>query len=232
MPMTLVDWFRAFDTFAPKKDLALLKEGVAAGHRDAQDEWGMTALHLCVASGWVEGMRALLAAGAATELRYHRTGETALYTAVQEKSEPAVRALLEAGADADGANYWGKTAREWASSKGLEHLFASIPKKAVTMPAPRIQNAEHLADHYHPKFKIPKRAERESLGVGQAVDVHVHGPKKPAVKVRIRERRGQGAATVYLAHLDPADQDTNLPAGTAQVTFGPEHVATVYLQRP
>ncbi len=183
-------------------------------------------------AGTRRDIRALLEAGADTELRYYRTGETALYTAVQEKNEASMRALLEAGANPEGANYWGKTPREWAALKGLAHVFASIPQGTVTMPTPRIQNAEHLADHYHPKFKIPKRAERESLAVGQAVDLHVHGPKKPAVKVRIQERRGQSETTVYIARLDPPDQDTNLPAGTTEVTFGPEHVATVYLKRP
>ncbi len=230
--MDVAAWLRLFDTFAPTKDLARVKASLGSGHLDAQDAWGMTALHLSVASNWLEGTRVLVEAGANTELRYFRTGDTVLFTALQEKNDAAVKLLLEGGANPDAANYWGKTPRDWASTAGLPHLFAGVPQRAAALPEPMVQNAEHLADHYHPRFKIPSRKERETLVVAQAVDVHVLGPKKPAVKARIRERVGQGELTRYRAALDPQDQETNLSPGTSELSFGPEHVATVYLNRP
>lgn len=229
--MDLATWFRMFDPFAPSKDIVGLKAGVVAGWLDAQDEWGMTALHLAVMIKWTEGVRALLEAGANTEVRYRRTGHTALFSAVQEKNEALAQTLLDGGADPDAQNYWGLTPRSWAATSGLGHVFENIVVRSSPTPEPVIQNAEHLADHHHPRFKIPKRKERESLVVGQAVDVHVLGPKKPAVKVRIRRVDGEGATVKYTAALDPPDQDTNMKPGTTEVTFGPMHVATVYLKR-
>jgi hypothetical protein len=224
-------WFSIFDVFGGTRDLARLREGMTGPFRDAQDEWGMTGLHLCVSMGWLEGVQELLRAGADTELRYYMAGTTALYTAVQDRNEAIVRALLEGGANPDAANYYGKTPREWSSNYGLEDLFEGLPVTPTT-PEPLIQNAEHLADHYHPRFRIPSRSERESLKPGQAVDLHVLGPKQPRVKVRIRECAGSGAGVRYTALLDPPEQDTNLRPGTTEVTFGPEHVATVYVPRP
>jgi hypothetical protein len=225
------EWFSIFDMYGGTRDLARLREGMTGPFRDAQDEWGMTGLHLCVSMGWLEGVRELIKAGANTELRYYMTGTTALYTAVVlEKNEAIVRALLEGGANPDAANYYGKTPREWSSKYGLEALFAGLPE-TPTVPEPVIQNAEQLADHYFPEFQIPSRAERESLVPGQAVDLHVLGPKQPRVKVRIRERAGTGAEVTYTAALDPLAQDTNLRPGTTELSFGPEHVATVYVPR-
>ncbi|MGZ3418147.1 MAG: ankyrin repeat domain-containing protein [Polyangiales bacterium] len=230
--MTPKQWFSSFDAFSKVRDLAAVEAGVAV-HRDAQDEWGMTALHLALTMRWHEAMRVLLAAGADTELRYHRTGETPLHTAVGERNQPMIQALLDAGADADAQNYWGLTPRTKAESFMLTAFFEEVPvrPRSTTIPAARIQNAEHLADHFHPRFKIPKRAERESLQAGQAVDIHVLGPKPPAVKVRIYERN-ENNGVEYRARLDPPEQDCNLASGTSEVRFGPEHVATIYLQRP
>jgi len=227
--VSLDEWFVAFDPFAPEKDLSLLEEGIRAGHIDAQDEWGSTVLSLCIACQWLEGLRVLLNAGANTELRYHRTGSTALNAAVQDKQEAMFRALLEAGANPDAANYWGKTPRDFAEAYGVAALFSEFPVKPPSLPPPRVQNAEHLADHNYPRFKIPTRGERETLSVGQAVDLHVFGQHEPAVKVRIDQRDGTGAATQYHALLDPPSQECNLPPGTTEVSFGPEHVATVYV---
>ena len=77
------------------------------------------------------------------------------------------------------------------ASKRFDH----VPHKEKPLPPPRIQNAEHLADHYHPRFKVPDREERETLKVGQAVTLYVYGPKSEAkqdtVKVRITARKGR-----------------------------------------
>src|SRR5262249_32663537 len=150
-----------------------------------QDEYGMTALHLAVSSGWLEGIEELLRAGADTESRYFRTGETALLTAANDlgtangerlNSKAMVELLITDAANPDAANHFGLTPRKAAEVRGVK-LFAALPEKPVQMPEPRIQNAEHLADHYHPRFKIPDREERETMQVGQAVDLYVYGPK-------------------------------------------------------
>jgi hypothetical protein len=226
---TEADWFNLFPP-TERKSLERLKEA-ARKFLDVQDRWGMSGLHLAVSSQWLEGVNALTAAGADRELRYHRTGETALHTAVSNKDERIVLALLRAGANPDAANYWGNTPRKLASSAGLEALFATLPPGPSALPEPRIQNAEQLSYH-HADFVIPERAERESLNVGQAVDVHVYGPQKSDVKVRIRQVERDDGGVRYTAVLEPPDQESNFRPGTSDITFGPEHVATIYLKKP
>jgi ankyrin repeat protein len=60
-----------------------LRRGIEAGLLNEQDEYGMTALHLAVSSGWLEGIEELLRAGADIESRYFRTGETPLLEEAQ-----------------------------------------------------------------------------------------------------------------------------------------------------
>ncbi len=196
----------------------------------------MTALSLATTSGWKEGVEALLRAGADTELRYFRTGETALHLAVQERYEPIIMALVEGGANPDVANYWGLTPRAKLRILGLPPRFDGVAPREACLPAPRIQNAEHLADHYHPRFKIPDRQERETLRIGQAVDLYVFGPKtetkQDTVKVRISARRGRRPRVRYTAAVETPLERTHLTAGTTEVEFGPENVASVYVSRP
>ena len=113
-------------------------------------------------------------------------------------SKAMVTALIAAW-DRDAANHFGLTPRKLAEFRGSK-LFAEIPEKPVQMPEPRIQNAEHLADHYHPRFKIPDREEREAMQVGQAVDLYVYGPKaegkQDTVKVRITAERASSAGAL------------------------------------
>ena len=169
-------WFDNCGGWRPRHDVEELRRGIEAGLLNEQDEYGMTALSLAVMSNWKEGIEELLRAGADTELRYFRTGETALYMAVQERNEPIIAALVAAGANPDAPNYWGLTPRAWASRTGATY-FDHVPPRETPLPPPRIQNAEHLAEHYHPQFKIPDREERETMQVGQAVDLYVFGPK-------------------------------------------------------
>ena len=224
-------WLGLFDVPLEERDL----ERVAAAARpellDVQDEWGMTALHLAVTLRWPEAVALLLSLGADPERRYHRTGETALHSAIREHQSDAIRALLDAGADPDAAPYGGVTARDGAIRLGLGAPFAGIEERDVTWPP--IQNAEHLSEFHHPKFEIPPRRAREQLGIGQAIDLHVHGTRsKSDVKVRIFEVHGSGASVRYRARLSPAVQETNLPDGLTDFAFGPEHVATIYVSRP
>jgi hypothetical protein len=228
------DWFENAGGFFPRHDLAELRRGIEGGMRDRQDEWGMTALSLAVMSGWKEGVDALLAARADTELRYFRTGETALYMAVQERKDPIVAALVAGGANPDAPNHWGLTPRKWAREFGAR-WFDAIPVRQMPLPPPRIQNAEHLADN-HERFEIPARAERETLKVGQAVDVYVYGPKEAAkqdtVKVRIAKVEGARPAVRYAGTVETPSERTHLAPGTTALEFGPEHVATVYVPTP
>src|SRR5687767_10985588 len=108
------EWFGNCGGFAPRHDLDALRRGIEAGMLNEQDEYGMTALSLAVMSGWHEGVMELLRSGADTELRYFRTGETALYMAVQHSSDPIIAALVVGGANPDAPNYWGLTPRTWA----------------------------------------------------------------------------------------------------------------------
>jgi hypothetical protein len=200
-----------------------------------QDEYGMIALSLAVMSGWYEGVEELLRAGADTELRYFRTGETALYMAVQERKEPIIAALIAAGANPDAPNYWGLTPRTWAT-RGAMSCFDYVPPTETPLPPPRIQNAEHLADHYHPRFKIPNRVERETMQVGQAVDLYVYGPKaetkQDTVKVRITAIAGSRPSVRYTGTVETPIERTHLADGTTVLEFGPENIASVYITRP
>jgi hypothetical protein len=227
-------WFGNAGGWSPRLDLDLLRRGIEAGLLEEQDEYGMAALSLAVMSDWKEGIEELLRAGADTELRYFRTGETALYMAVQEVNEPIIAALVAAGANPDAPNYWGLTPRAWAFRAGATS-FADIPVRETPLPPPRIQNAEHLADHHYPRFKIPDREERETMEVGQAVDLYVYGPreetKQDTVKVRITARKGRRPRVRYTAAVETPIERTHLAEGTTVVEFGPENIASVYVPR-
>jgi hypothetical protein len=229
------DWFDNCGGWHPRHDLDELHRGIKAGMLNEQDEYGMTALSLAVMSGWKEGVEELLRAGADTELRYFRTGETALYMAVQQRNEPIVAALVAAGANPDAPNYWGLTARTWASHSAST-CFDQVPLKKMPLPPPRIQNAEHLADHYHPRFKIPDREERETMQVGQTVDLYVYGPKaetkQDTVKVRITAMTGSRPSVRYTGTVETPIERTHLADGTTVLEFGPENIASVYVTRP
>jgi hypothetical protein len=232
---SLREWFDNCGGWRPRHDLDDLRRGIEAGLLNAQDEYGMTALSLAVVSGWGEGVAELLRAGADTELRYFQTGATTLLLAVQRASEPIIAALVAAGANPDAPNYWGLTPRGWASRMASK-CFDHVPRMEMPLPPPRIQNAEHLADHYHPRFKIPDREERETMQVGQAVDLYVYGPKaetkQDAVKVRITARSGRRPRVRYTGAVETPIERTHLAEGTTAVEFGPEHIASVYVSRP
>lgn len=234
-PPSLKDWFDNCGGWHPRHDLTELQRGIKAGMLNEQDEYGMTALSLAVMSGWEQGVEELLRAGADTELRYFRTGETALYMAVQQRNEPVVAALVAAGANPDAPNYWGLTARTWASHSAST-CFDEVPPKKLPLPPPRIQNAEHLADHYHPRFKIPDREERETMKVGQAVDLYVYGPKaetkQDTVKVRITAMTGTRPNVRYKGTIETPIERTHLADGTTVLEFGAENIASVYVTRP
>lgn len=234
-PPSLEEWCENCGGWRPRHDVGELRRGIASGMLNEQDEYGMTALSLAVMSGWKEGVDELLQAGADTELRYFRTGETALYIAVQKGTEPIIAALVAAGANPDAPNYWGLTPRTWASHRGST-CFDHVPPRKTPLPPPPVQNAEHLADHYHPRFKIPDREERETMQVGQAVDLYVYGPraetKQDTVKVRITSVTGDRPTVQYTGTVEIPMERTHLTDGTTVLEFGPENIASVYVARP
>ncbi|MCI0701252.1 MAG: ankyrin repeat domain-containing protein [Planctomycetia bacterium] len=232
--LTLEKWFKNCAGWEQGRDLATLRAGIKAGFLNEQDEDGMTALYYAALEGWLEGVEQLLRAGADTELRHHRTGATVLLSAVQNGTDAVIEALLAAGANVDAGNHFGLTPREWRRLSD-PNPFPHIRKKRVTMPEPRIQNAEHLADHHWPSFKIPDREERETLEVGTAVNLYVYGPrgkgKQDTVKVRITARSGRRPNVRYTATVETPLKQTHLPRGTTEIEFGPENIATVYVTR-
>src|SRR5262245_59612057 len=141
---SLEEWLANCGGWGARHDFAELRPGTEAGMINEQDEYGMTALSFAVTSGWNEGVKELLRAGADTELRYFRTGEPALYMAVQQRNEAIIAALLAAGANPDAPNYWGMTPRIWASHTAST-WFKRVARTKTPTPPPRIQNAEHLA---------------------------------------------------------------------------------------
>ncbi len=234
-PPSMENWFDNCGGWHPRHDVIALRRGIKAGLLDEQDEYGMTALSLAVMSGWLKGVKELLKAGADTECRYFRTGETALHMGIQHAKEPVVTALTDAGANPDAPNYWGITPRMWATRKDAS-CFDHVPVKEMALPSPRIQNAEHLADHYHPRFKIPDRKERETMQVGQAVDLYVYGPKttskQDTIKVRITTVLGNGAKVRYAGEVETPMEQTHLSTAATVLEFGPENIASVYVTRP
>lgn len=229
------EWFDNCGSWQPHHDMGALRRGIKSGMLNDQDEYGMTALSLAVMSDWIEGVEELLQAGAETELRYFRTGETSLYMAIQQRKEPIVSILVAAGANPDAPNHWGLTARTWAT-QSASPCFDKVPPKKMPLPPPRIQNAEQLADHYHPRFKIPDRKERETMQVGQAVDLYVYGPKAESkldtVKVRITVVTGKRQGVIYTGAVESPLEQTHLAVGMTVLEFGPENVASVYVPQP
>lgn len=139
---SLAKWFANCGGFRPEHDLDILRRGIDAGLLNAQDEHGMTALGLAVTSGWKAGVDALLQAGADTELRHFRTGETALHLAMQRPNETIIAALVASGANPDAPNSHGLTPRAVAARREAT-WFDTLPPRETALPPTRFQNAEH-----------------------------------------------------------------------------------------
>ena len=137
---------------------------------------------------------------------------------------------------------WFENCGGWFPPHRLDQLRAGIAKGLLNEQDEDGMTALSLAassewlegvNEHHPRFKIPKREERETLQVGQAVDLYVFGPKaktkQDAVKVRISARHGRRPNVRYVAEVETPLKKTHLPPDRKQVEFGPENVATVYL---
>lgn len=70
---------------------------------------GFAALHYCCMRNNLEGVKALLLAGATTDLKDMRSGRTPLFHALDNNYTTIVQTLLKAGAVANITNYAGQT---------------------------------------------------------------------------------------------------------------------------
>lgn len=70
---------------------------------------GFAALHYCSVRNNLQGVKALLSAGATIDLRDMRSGRTPLFHALDNNHTTIVQTLLKAGAVANTTNYAGQT---------------------------------------------------------------------------------------------------------------------------
>lgn len=127
----------ALHTIARRRDGDWLRFMLSKGaDPNLANRSGDTALHLAARSGWLEGVDLLLLVKARVDAA-NRLGETPLIIAVQQKQIPAVRRLLEAGANPDRTdNASGRSARDYAKldSRSAE-LLRLIEQTAARKPA-------------------------------------------------------------------------------------------------
>ncbi|XP_077278171.1 uncharacterized protein LOC143906171 isoform X2 [Temnothorax americanus] len=77
---------------------------------DQIDSDGLAAIHYCSIHGNLEGVKALISAGAAVDLKDMKSGRTALFHAIDNSHTSVTQVLLNSGAVANIANYAGQTA--------------------------------------------------------------------------------------------------------------------------
>lgn len=79
-----------------------------------RDKKGVYPIQLAVTLGYLEGVEALIKAGAQIEVT-NNAGETPLVAAVHRRDTPLIRLLLEKGANPDRSDNSGRTARDYAA---------------------------------------------------------------------------------------------------------------------
>jgi ankyrin repeat protein len=94
------------------------------------DNRGITPLMVASQIGFLEGVEALIKAGARVDTP-NEAGETPLISAVHRRDTQMMRVLLQAGADPDRADNSGRSAREYAALEGRNGpLLAEIERSA------------------------------------------------------------------------------------------------------
>lgn len=119
---------------------------IAAGAEvDAQDRYGLTALHWAIARQAPEVAKVLITAGAAVNAQ-HKDGGTPLHVAAECAVEPAlVRLLLQAGADPTLRDGAGRTPADLAEQEGRTELARLLRAAAVRQVACR--DTDNAAQH-------------------------------------------------------------------------------------
>ncbi|XP_011259401.1 uncharacterized protein LOC105253222 [Camponotus floridanus] len=95
---------------------------------DQIDSEGFAALHYCCIRNNLEGVKALLSAGATTDLKDMRSGRTPLFHALDNNHTTLVQTLVKAGAVANIMNYAGQTPLPVVAGK---FIFQNIRKETT-----------------------------------------------------------------------------------------------------
>lgn len=104
-----------------RRDLTWIRFLAAKGaNPNVRDNKGVTPLVLAARLGFIDGVEALIKAGARVE-ESNATGETPLIFAVHNRNAELVRVLLEAGANPDRADNSGRSARDYARLDGTRN---------------------------------------------------------------------------------------------------------------
>lgn len=111
----------------------LTAKGADANIRNVR---GVTPLALAAALGFVEGVEALIDAGARVD-EANQTGETPLIAAVHRRDLGMLRVLLAAGANPDRADNSGRSARDYAALGGSGNAILSEIESKAKQPAQR-----------------------------------------------------------------------------------------------
>ncbi len=106
---------------------------------DIRDRDGNTPLLLAASTGYVEGVRVLIAVGARVDLK-NNAGETALIKAVHARDTDTAKMLLDAGANPDiHDNAQGYSARDYALQDARGGAMARLLKDAKARSAAPVQ---------------------------------------------------------------------------------------------
>lgn len=89
---------------------------------------GLAALHYCTMRNNLQGVKALLSAGATIDLKDMRSGRTPLFHALDNNHTAVVQTLLKAGAVANITNYAGQTPLPIVAEK---FIFQSIRRETM-----------------------------------------------------------------------------------------------------
>jgi ankyrin repeat protein len=114
-----------------RRDIVWLKYIAGEGaNPNIADRQGITPLTLASQLDWVEGVKALIDAGAQVD-EPNATGETPLIAAVHRRDTQMMRVLLGAGADPDRTDNSGRSARDYARQDGKDSVtLAEIDRNA------------------------------------------------------------------------------------------------------
>ncbi|CAK9818243.1 B-cell lymphoma 3 protein homolog [Anthophora quadrimaculata] len=97
---------------------------------DQVDSYGFAPLHYCTLKGNIDGVKALIKAGADVNLRDNRSGRTSLFHAIENNYIEIVHILVQNNAIVDLLNYSGQ------SALNLVHMTKNLPLKTLKQLIP------------------------------------------------------------------------------------------------